>query len=275
MQEIQASVADGIDFLVELHDKGHSYSSVNLARSALSSIMIIDNHLTFGCHPLVVRCVKAIYNLRPPLPRYVRTWDVNVVLVFLRRLSPVKELSFKMLTLKLATLMALITAHRVQTLHLLDLHMLKRGKFEYTFEINKVIKTSKPGRKLPTVVLKSYPVDRRLCIVTVLNEFLKRRAVKVQKKQSKLFCSYISPYGPVSKCSISRWIKEVLARAGIDTKIFKAHSVRGAVTSKAKDNDYPIEDILKAGGWAQAGTFAKFYDRSVQRNTFAETVLKM
>ena len=87
MHEIQATVADGIDFLVELHDKGHSYSSVNLARSALSSIMIIDNHLTFGCHPLVVRCMKAIYNLRPPRAKYVHTWDVNLVLVFLRRLS--------------------------------------------------------------------------------------------------------------------------------------------------------------------------------------------
>jgi hypothetical protein len=34
--------------------------------------------------------MKCIYNLRPPIPRYIHTWNVSIVLKQLRHLSPVK-----------------------------------------------------------------------------------------------------------------------------------------------------------------------------------------
>ena len=51
---------------------------------------------------------------------------------------------------------------------------------------------------------------------------------------SPLFISFKKPFQPVSAASISRWIKELLAEAGIDTGIFKGHSIRAASTSAAK-----------------------------------------
>ena len=266
-----------------MFDKGHSYSSVNTARSALSSIMVMNNNVTFGCQPLVIRFMKGIYNMRPPRPKYSNSWDVNVVLHFLRKLSPVNELSFKDLLHKLVMLVALITAQRVQTVHMLDIKMMVKDYNGYSFVFDKVIKTSRQGQKLPVLVLKAYPKDRRLCVVTVLKEYLKRRLLKVQSSETKLLVSYIvsttngvKSHKAVSKSTVSRWIKNVMARSGIDTSVFKPHSVRGASTSKAKEADYPIEDILKAGGWSNAGTFAQFYDRSGSgRRSFAETVLKM
>ena len=33
---------------------------------------------------------------------------------------------------------------------------------------------------------------------------------------------------------MSRWLKELVGQAGIDTTVFKGHSVRGAATPKAK-----------------------------------------
>ena len=45
--------------------------------------------------------MKGIFNLRPPCPRYVQTWDISVVFRYLKYLSPAPLLSMKNLTLKL------------------------------------------------------------------------------------------------------------------------------------------------------------------------------
>ena len=38
----------------------------------------------------------------------------------------------------------------------------------------------------------------------------------------------------------------VLKNAGIDTDIFKAHSVRGASTTAAVNSDVPLDDVMKS-----------------------------
>ena len=65
---------------------GLGYSAVNTARSALSSIVTLNDGSKFGGHPLVCRCLKGIYELRTALPKYTQNWDVNIVLHFLRPL---------------------------------------------------------------------------------------------------------------------------------------------------------------------------------------------
>ena len=74
-----------------------------------------------GSHPFISRLMKGIFNLRPPCPRYVQTWDVSVVLCYLKFLSPAPLLSMKNLTLKLVMLMALVSLSRAILLHELDL----------------------------------------------------------------------------------------------------------------------------------------------------------
>ena len=54
-------------------------------------------------------------------------------------------------------------------------------------------------------------------------------------------------------------MKTSLTEAGIDTEIFKAHSVRGASSSTAAAAGVTTVDILKAADWSSAGTFQKFY----------------
>ena len=42
----------------------------------------------------------------------------------------------------------------------------------------------------------------------------------------------------------------MLGRAGVDTDIFKAHSVRGASTSAAMRKGVPITDIMSIADWS-------------------------
>jgi hypothetical protein len=230
--------------------------------------------MTFGCHPYVIRFMKGVYNLRPSVSRYCRTWDVDIVLKYLRTLSPVKELSFKDLTLKLVMLIAIISAQRAQTLHLLEVVNMVKRSTAFIFSIVETVKQSRPGSRLPVLELKAFPSDRRLCVYTVLKEYLFRRRVKVFKVD-KLLISYQKPHRPIGVSTISRWIRTVMQRAGIDTSVFKAHSTRAAATSKAKAQHVPVKEIMEKAGWSRETTFAKFYDKKVDRDRFTKAVLRL
>ena len=101
---------DVIQFLTTLFEKDLSYSLLNTARSALSTIITVDG-VSIGCYPLVVRFLKGVFNLRPPVPRYKEVWDLSIVLRFLKTLTPVASLTLKnLLSLKLVMLLSLVTA---------------------------------------------------------------------------------------------------------------------------------------------------------------------
>ena len=61
---------------------------------------------------MVCQLLKGIFNSRPPQPRYSFTWDVSVVVKYIRGLGLNTSLSLKLLTQKLAMLWALTSAKR-------------------------------------------------------------------------------------------------------------------------------------------------------------------
>ena len=65
---------------------------------------------------LINRFMKGIHNAIPPKPRYIFTWDVSLVLNYLKGLFPLEDLTLKQLTLKTTALIALAVAPRAQTL---------------------------------------------------------------------------------------------------------------------------------------------------------------
>ena len=63
----------------------------------------------------------------------------------------------------------------------------------------------------------------------------------------QLLLSNEEPHKPVVSCSISGWLVKVLGEAIIDTNKFKAHSTRGASTSKESTKGLACKDILEMG----------------------------
>lgn len=117
----EANVDSVLTYLTELYNAGLGYSCINTARSALSSFLQLENCVSVGSHPLVRRFMKGVFNLRLSLPRYNVTWDVNIVLQFLKNLTPISSLSLLKLSQKLLMLLALLSGQRSQTLHLIDI----------------------------------------------------------------------------------------------------------------------------------------------------------
>ena len=99
---ISTSLDQAIKFLPKNFESGVGYSSAGTARSALLSVLIMDNEISFGKYPLVQRFMKGIFNLRPTLPRQFAVWEPDIVLDYLSNLEcdlPLKNLSEKLVIL--------------------------------------------------------------------------------------------------------------------------------------------------------------------------------
>ncbi|CAH3175287.1 unnamed protein product [Porites lobata] len=91
---------------------------------------------------------------------------------------------------------------------------------------------------------------------------------------SQLLICHCKPHGPASKDTISRWLKQVMLDAGINTSVFKPHSTRSAATSAAKSADVPLDEIMTTAGWRSSSVFAVYYNKPLLNDSsFANSVL--
>lgn len=269
----EASIPQVISFLSEHFHAGAQYSSLNTYRSALS--LIISSKI--GTDDRISRLFKGFYRLRPPLPKYNVTWNPTIVLNFLENWYPNNEISLEKLAKKVVTLLALVTAHRVQTLSkikLQNIEVIPNDKI--IIKIPDLIKTSRARSLQPSLILPFYKEKPEICPVNALLSY-KHRTENL-RNSNDFFISFKSPYKPVCSQSISRWIKEVLHKSGIDTTIFTAHSTRHASTSSAHIHGVSLDLIRKTAGWSDSScVFAKYYQRTViakNDNQFAISILK-
>ncbi|XP_046570164.1 uncharacterized protein LOC124278507 [Haliotis rubra] len=269
INSISPSLNDGLSFLELLYQKGLSYSAINSARSALSSVVKVDN-VQFGQHHLVIRFMKGIFNLRPSFPRYNVTWNVSVVLQYLKAQS---DSDLKELTTKLAMLLLLLSG-RLQSLHLIDCRNVDIVDNSIRIRFGDLLKQTRPGHHQEEITIPGFS-DNRLCVVKLLKDYV-HVTKDLRGDETALFIAVQKPHKRVSKDTISRWIRGVLAATGINLAMFKPHSVRSASTSAAAAANVPLATILRTTGWSNQCVFRQFYDKPISDNgQFGETLLLM
>jgi len=210
--------------------------------------------------------------LRPTQAKYQYSWYVQPVLTLLESWWPLSRLNLATLSRRLATLLALATGQRVQTLALIDLRNVRRHDTGYDVAIPAVIKTSLPGAPQPLLRLPDFPTSPRLCVPTTLTHYMSVTRSK-RGTATKLFLATVPPHRPVGGETISRWIRATLQEAGIDAS-FTSHSTRLASTSAAYRCGVNLDVIHQTASWsAQSRVFARHYNRPLQPGSFAEAVL--
>ena len=95
-----------------------------------------------------------------------------------------------------------------------------KGKSSYKFHIDKLVKQCGSGKPQPVLVLPAYPADKRLCVLSYLQEYLERTESVPNSEHTSLFLSCGQPHHPVCKSTITRWVKTVMTKAGIDTEFY-------------------------------------------------------
>lgn len=258
-----------LEFLAEELKETGSYSTLNTARSAVSLISIDD----IGNHPLVRRFCKGVGFLKPPKPRYDFVWDPAPVIEKLATIFPYDALTLKVITSKLVVLLALGSGQRCQTLAAIRLSQIVLGE-NLIIKVPDRVKTSSVGRYQPLLCFSRFPDRKNLCIVELLEHYIKCTKDLRSSDCDFLFISCVKPHNPVGSQTISRWIRQCLADCGVDD-IYSAHSTRHASTSLASKKGVPVDLIKRAAGWSgDSRVFANFYNRPIiNPNDFSNAVL--
>ena len=173
---MQTSVAYILEFMTSLYHKlGHS--ALNTAKSALSSFVTLTDGGALGTHPLICRFMRGVFNQKPPAPRYRTTWDVKLVIDLFRKQATVSSLNLRELTLKTCMLIALVSAQ-----HLPNLDTMQMTSSSVIFQINDLLKQSRPGRTGFSLNIRKYPPDPKVCAYTALVEYLDRtKALRLEE----------------------------------------------------------------------------------------------
>ena len=260
------------NFLATLFEEGYQYSSVNAYRSAISSVHDKVEGVNVGQHPTIIRLLKGIFNVRPPIPRYSATWDVQKVLDFLEAGGKPPTMSLKALTLRTVFLLAVTRPSRSADLSQLDISRIRTLANGVVFVPTVLAKQSRQGKPIEDFFFPSFPRNVALCPVASLRMYLDKTK-DLRGEETRLFVSFIRPHKAVTSSSIARWLKAILEEAGIDTSIFGAHSTRGASASAAAKAGVTTGDILKAANWNSESVFQRFYHKSVDKAAYGRAVV--
>ena len=254
-------------FLRELSEKEKSYSTVNKARCALSLYLPRqDNGETMGKEFWVTRAVKSASDKNPGQAKHSYFWDVTVVFDLFKSWGPNSSLSLKCLVKKLVVLLLLVTGQRGQVALLMHLDKMSQDDMGVvSFALTGQLKTARVGERNKLLALSPYDREPRVCVVRTLKEYLKRMApVRANSGETSLFLSYVRPFEAVERGTISRWVKDVLGAAGVDTNQFGGHSTRGAGVSAGARLGVITDVLLRYGSWKSQRTMAKHYLKEVR-----------
>ena len=104
-----------VKYVRHLYETGSAYSTVNFHRSAISKFHSGYGGSAIGSHSMVSQAVKAVFRLRPPLPKYRATFDITIVFTYLLGLPDNADLSLKQLTFKTLFLLICSTLSRISS----------------------------------------------------------------------------------------------------------------------------------------------------------------
>ena len=159
-----------------------------------------------------------------------------------------------------------MSGQRGQILRAMNVDKMEVTSSKFIFQIGvSDVKQGRIGYRPSAIILKSYPVDKRLCIYNYLSCYLKR-TLQFRGVVKSFFLTLSKPRKQPSRDTFSRWIKLVLQQSGIDIQKYGPGSTRAASVSKAASLGVNVDIILKSGGWQSESTFQKFYNKDITRD---------
>jgi hypothetical protein len=266
-----ASLTDCAEFLASLYYEGLQYKTIAGYRSMLSSVLQPVGKFPVGQHPYIIRLLKGVFNLRPPITKLLPEWDLPKVLKAIQKypFEPLMKTSLKYVTYKAVFLTAITTYRRVS-----DLQALKLGEGAVlvqsegvTFVRQGLAKQDRPNHCSSKIFVPKFKDNKLLDPKRALAIYLKKTEPfrrKDGKDETSLFLTINRPHTKASAQRLSSYIVSTIREAYEDkTKSVKAHSTRALGPSWALFKGASLKSVLEAADWSKETTFIKFYRREV------------
>ena len=157
--------------------------------------------------------------------------------------------------MKTAFLIAITSGQRGQAIHAMNLDYVSKLEDQFIFSFPGILKESKVGKhNTPLIVNKCK--DEEICPFAALDYYLK--TTESLRTSNAVWVSIRKPHKALTKPSLSRYIKDMLQKAGIEK--YGPHSTRHAATSKAHKS-VGLQTIIRTASWASGTNFKRFYLR--------------
>ena len=193
--------------------------------------------------------------MRPSLPKYRYIWDVELVLKKMKDMPDNKDLSLEELSAKVVTLLGLCSVKRGGELPAVSKKWTNIYSDKIVCSFGTKGKTEHGGKVAKPMTFHKFVGDPKICPVACFGFYIEstqqyRDALETQA----IFLGLKDPHKPVKISAIKNWIMKMLSWAGIDTNLFKTHSLRAASTSKVSCWGLQMKDILSNGNWSNEST---------------------
>ena len=162
---VQCELSLILEYLTHLWEQGKEYRTINNHRSSISLYHNNIEGIKVGQHPLVTQLLKGISKDRPPQPKLNTVWDIEIVLNYFKQLPQNTNNTIQSLTLKTATLLALVTIARASELHKLNIKWMVVKEEYITFQLEGIVKHSRQGKENPPIIIHKFSGDKNLCPV--------------------------------------------------------------------------------------------------------------
>ena len=209
-------VLEFLQCLFQDTDVARGSSAICTARSALSSIVILPDGTKVGENKFVKQFIKGVCNMKPAKPRYLDSWDPNIVLEMFKNeeWNPLDQLTLMELSVKTVMLILLATYQRGQIILALNLERMTMLKDEVRFEILRAdLKQGSKKNCKPKPIVFCKRIDTpELCIFEHLQCYLSR-TLAVRNDVKQVFLITRKPFNAVSRECVSKWVKAVMKHA--------------------------------------------------------------
>ena len=285
---LDPTAAQVASFLFELFDThGLSPQTVKGYRTCLGSVLSCTGRARVVSHRTISDMIASMELQRPRSTPVLPQWDLGVVLEALAKppYEPLREASFKYLTLKTVFLLAMASAGRRSELHALRfdqnyiLFKPKGAGVTLYFSPEFLRKNQKPNQVNDPWYIPAIPTGKPEfgapnCPVRALRYYHRylTKHPELRKDRLRLFVPIKDNNAgkELSAASISRWICSTIVDAHTAIQVsknlprsVKAHEVRAVATSLQLFNKVDLHSIMKAGRWSSGGTFTSFYLRDL------------
>ena len=149
-------------------------------------------------------------------------------------------------------LIALTSSDRGQTIHFMNIENIVQNEDSIDFIILDRLKTTKKIHKPKVIKCISSDIDG-LNVKNYVSAYMERTlplslemVEQNHVKPTQLFLSWATKQ-PVTRPTLTRWLKTCLKMAGINTDQFSGHSFRGAGLSCAYNNGASLSQIVSHG----------------------------
>ena len=262
------------NFLTKVCNSENISSAATLGpiRSAICTTLKMVTGEDVSQSPWVHAVMQAAANLKPARPRYDSHWDLELLLEYWESQPPNTALPLSDLLDKCLSLLMAAGIMRSSDLHRIAPETIQFTRSSVSFRL--LNPKNAKGLSQP-VVINSVDSRPSVCPVRCFKAYMAAlaplRSSTEQKK--KVWLGSRRPHIPILPKTIASRVLRTLDAAGVDTKLFKAHSVRLTAVSRAVEQGAALQEVMQHGRWRSEKVFLAFYERSVRTGAVSSAIM--